>query len=71
VQVQTGSAPVQFTALGLRQSRPEQQAAVAEHAWPIPGQLVCWQVPLVLPAGMLQPRPAQQSEVATQLPFNG
>ena len=71
MQVQTGSPAVQIVALAFRQTKPEQQGPVAEHAWPLPGQLPCWQVPVVLPAGMLQLRPAQQSEVDVQLPLNG
>ncbi len=62
---------MQVVELPFRQTKPEQQGPVAEHAWPLPGQLPCWQVPVVLPAGILQPKPAQQSEVAVQLPLNG
>ncbi len=65
------SGLVQAVELELTQARPEQQAVMVEHAWPTPGQLLCWQVPVVLPAGTLQFSPEQQSDVEVQTPLNG
>jgi hypothetical protein len=53
----------------LVQVRPLQQATVALHVWSRSAQVPTsvWQVPAVAPAGMLQPRPAQQSAATVQV----
>jgi len=47
---------------------PAQHGCEDEQVWPIAGQVVGWQLPLVMPAGMTQPNPLQQSAEAVQLP---
>lgn len=50
----------------VRQSRPAQQPAFDEQAWPALEQVVAWQVPVDAPPGTTQPRPTQQSADAVQ-----
>lgn len=46
---------------------PPQHGCEDEHVWPIDGHVVGWQLPLVIPVGMTQPKPEQQSAEAVQL----
>ena len=62
---------VQAVRLELTQNKPVQQVVLVEHACPTPGQLLGWQVPVVLPPGTLQFSPEQQSAVEVQVPLNG
>ena len=62
---------VQAVRLELTQNKPVQQVVLVEHGWPTPGQLLGWQVPVVLPPGTLQLSPEQQSAVEVQVPLNG
>jgi len=62
---------VQAVRLELTQIKPEQQAVIVEQGWPTPEQVLGWQVPVVLPAGMLQLNPEQQSALEVQMPLSG
>ena len=62
-----GSLPVQVLPAPVSHCMPKQHRLLGEHAWPAAEQVdPAWQVPLVLPPGMLQPRPTQQSEAEVQ-----
>lgn len=69
--MQSRSGVVQAVKLELTQNKPVQQAVLVEHGWPTPGHVLGWQVPVVLPPGMLQFSPEQQSAVEVQMPFSG
>ena len=54
----------------FRQESPEQQAVLAEHAWPLDEQVdPGWQEPTLLPSGTSQLRPEQQSALVVHRPF--
>jgi hypothetical protein len=60
--------PVHGPPAAVRQSRPEQQPTVVEHAWPSDEQVFVfgWQEPVVEPPVMLQVSPEQQSPLTVQ-----
>jgi hypothetical protein len=66
VQVQ-GWVPSQVVPMAVSQDSPKQQGLLSEHAWPPAEQVAPGsQVPTLLPPGMRQPRPVQQSDAEVQ-----
>lgn len=63
-----GWLPSHVAPVEVSQLRPKQHGLFGEHAWP-PAEQVApdSQVPVVLPPGMRQPSPAQQSEAEVQM----
>lgn len=61
-QVQ-GWLPSQSPPAAVSQDRPKQHGLLGEHAWPPAEQVAPGShVPVVLPPGIRQPRPVQQSD---------
>jgi hypothetical protein len=59
--------PSQLAPASVSHRMPKQQGVLVEHAWPAAEQVApASHVPTVLPPGMRQPRPTQQSEAEVQ-----
>jgi len=67
VQVQ-GCVPSQLVHVPVSHWRPKQHGLLGAHAWPAAEQVApASQTPVVLPPGMRQPRPEQQSAAEVQM----